>query len=84
MWISGMARGRSVYLSVAFTYRLNDAYDRALAAKGMGFRVVAEGRGVSLMFKEKMVHPLMLVAELREMYPDAATPNPNQAGEEPK
>ncbi len=73
-WSGGLAEwreGDTVYLSVAFTYRLNDAYQRAIAANGLGLRVVAGGPGLALMLREKFIHPLSLVAQVGASYPDA-------------
>lgn len=73
-WGGGLAEwreGDTVYLSVAFTYKLNEAFDKASRAKNLGLRVVAGGPGVVLMRKEKMIHPLMLAAEVGDKYHDA-------------
>lgn len=73
-WIGGLAEwqeGDTVYLSVAFTYKLNEAYQRAIAAKSFGLRVRAGGPGILLMKEHKMIHPLMLIADLSGSFPDA-------------
>lgn len=80
-WIGGLAEWQEdgvCYLSIAFTYKLNDAYQRAMAAKNFGLRVVAGGPGIALMREHKMIHPLMMVAELGDSYPDViAKHNPD-------
>lgn len=73
-WIGGLAEWQeegTYYLSVGFTYKLDEAYQRAVAAKNMGLKVKAGGPGLALMRKEKMIHPLMMVAELGDNCPDA-------------
>ena len=45
-WVGGLAEwteGKTAYLSVAFTWRLPDAYQRALSYKMFGFTVKAGG-----------------------------------------
>ncbi len=72
-WVGGLAEWRdetTCYLSIAFSYKLNEAYERAVAAKAFGLQVKAGGPAVGLMQEHKMVHPLMLVAELGDSYPD--------------
>jgi hypothetical protein len=80
-WVGGLAQwkeGEILYLSVAFTYKLNEAYQHAAAARFLGLRVIAGGPGIALMLKHKMVHPLMMVAELGDSYPDViAKHNPD-------
>jgi hypothetical protein len=58
--------GNTAFLSVAFTWRLNDAYSRAVWYKQMGYRVRAGGPGI---FTRK--HFLADVAEIGGDYPDA-------------
>lgn len=75
-WSGGIAEwreGETMYLSVAFTYKLNEAYDRALWGKALGLKVVVGGPALFLVRKHKMQHPLTLLAEVRESYPDAVT-----------
>jgi hypothetical protein len=80
-WSGGLAEWHeedTCYLSIAFTYKLDEAYRRAMVAKQFGSKVVAGGPGVALMLEHKMVHPLMMVAQLGESYPDAiAKHNPD-------
>lgn len=48
-WSGGLAEwieGDTVYLSVAFTWRLDDAYQRAVFYKSMGYKVRAGGPGL--------------------------------------
>lgn len=70
-WIGGLAEwqdGDTTYLSVAFTWKLDEAYSRALFAKALGRRVVAGGPAL---FLEKMRHELAEIAEIGKSYPDA-------------
>jgi len=68
-WVNGLAEwveGDTAYLSIAFTWRLNDAYQRAIWHRQMGLRVRAGGPGI---FTRK--HYLADVAEIGGDYPDA-------------
>lgn len=68
-WIGGLAEwteGGTAYLSIAFTWRLNDAYQRACWHRAQGYRVRAGGPGV---FTRK--HFLADVAEIGGDIPDA-------------
>lgn len=70
-WVGGLAEwndGDTTYLSVAFTWKLDQAYARALFAKAQGRRVVAGGPALFLV---KMQHELSEVAEIQSSYPDA-------------
>lgn len=72
-WIGGLAEwheGDIAYLSVAFTWKLDDAYSRALFAKACGRRVIAGGPAL---FQIKMQHELVEVAEIGNEYPEAVT-----------
>lgn len=72
-WIGGLAEWResnTTYLSVAFTWKLDEAYSRALFAKNCGQRVIAGGPALFLV---KMQHELAEVAEVRKDYADAVT-----------
>lgn len=77
-WIGGLAEweeGETTFLSVGFTWKLNEAYSRAQFAKAQGRRVVAGGPGLFLV---KMKHILADVAEVGESFPDAIfRHNPN-------
>lgn len=77
-WVGGLAEWSekdTSYLSVAFTYKLDEAYTRALFARACGQRVVAGGPALFLV---KMQHILTDVAEIRKDYPDAiAKHNPD-------
>jgi len=77
-WVGGLAEWReedTAYLSVAFTYKLDEAYSRALFARACGQKVVAGGPALFLV---KMQHILADVAEIRKDYPDAiAKHNPD-------
>jgi hypothetical protein len=68
-WVNGLAEwtdGDTAYLSVAFTWRLQDAYMRAVNYRQQGYRVRAGGPGV---FVPKTF--LTDVAEVGGDYPDA-------------
>lgn len=77
-WSGGLAEwedGDTTFLSVAFTWKLDEAYTRALWAKAMGRRVVAGGPAL---FLAKMKHRLADVAEVGGDFPDAiARHNPD-------
>jgi hypothetical protein len=73
-WTGGLAEweeGNTTYLSVAFTYLLNKAFDRAQQAKFFGRKVIAGGPALFLMKEGKMTHPLSLIAEIGSFYEDA-------------
>ena len=68
-WIGGLAEwteGDVAYISIAFTWLLNDAWTRARWYKQLGYRVRAGGPGI---FTRK--HFLADVAEIGGDYPDA-------------
>ncbi|MBN9525764.1 MAG: hypothetical protein J0H82_06165 [Alphaproteobacteria bacterium] len=68
-WSNGLAewtQGDTAFLSVAFTWRLDDAYMRALWYRAQGYRVRAGGPGI---FTRK--HYLADVAEIGGEIPDA-------------
>lgn len=68
-WVGGLAEwteGDTVHLSIAFTWLLNEAYQRAIFWKAQGYKVRAGGPGV---FTQK--HYLADVAELGGDIPDA-------------
>lgn len=70
-WIGGLAEwteGDTLYLSVAFTWKLDEAYARAVFARAMGKRVIAGGPALFLV---KMQHEISDVAEIGTEYPDA-------------
>lgn len=72
-WVGGLAEwqdGDTTYLSVAFTWKLDEAYSRALFAKSCGQRVIAGGPALFLV---KMQHELAEVAEIGKDFPDAIT-----------
>lgn len=75
-WVNGLAEwteGDTAYLSIAFSWRLDDAYQRALWYRALGYRVRAGGPGI---FTRR--HYLADVAELGGEYPDAvARHNPD-------
>lgn len=77
-YIGGLAEweeGDTTYLSVAFTWKLNDAYARAQFATALGKRVVAGGPALFLV---RMQHILSEIAEINKDYPDAiARHNPD-------
>ena len=70
-WIGGLAEwreGDTVYLSVAFTWLLDDAYQRAQFAKAQGLDVIAGGPALFLVQNK---HKLADVALILKDYPDA-------------
>jgi hypothetical protein len=70
-WAGGLAQweeGDTLFLSVAFTYLLDQAYATALFARACGKKVIAGGPALFLV---KMQHVLAEVAEIRQHYPDA-------------
>jgi hypothetical protein len=74
-WISGLARwevDRTVYYSIAFTWKLDEAFSMALFDKALGKRVVAGGPAL---FLTKMSHEIATVAEVGSVfgYPDAVS-----------
>lgn len=72
-WSGGLAQwheGDTTYLSVAFTWKLDEAYTRARFAKACGQRVIAGGPALFLV---KMQHELADVAEIGTHYPEAVT-----------
>ena len=72
-WIGGLAEwqeGETTFLSVAFTWKLDEAYSRARFAKACGQRVIAGGPALFLV---KMQHELVEVAEIGKDYPEAVT-----------
>lgn len=78
-WVNGLAEwddGDTVYLSVVFTWRLNDAYMRAQWNKALGKKVKIGGPAL---FLNQMKHRVFEVAdEVGGDYPDALKHhNPN-------
>lgn len=70
-WVGGYAEwvdGDTAYLSIAFTWLLDQAYSRALFYRAMGYKVRAGGPALFLV---KMKHEIEDVAELGGEYPDA-------------
>lgn len=70
-WVGGLAEwdeGDTTYLSVAFTWRLDDAYQRAIFHRARGQNVVAGGPAL---FLKKMRERLEDVAEIRDHYEGA-------------
>jgi hypothetical protein len=69
--IAGWEDSGTAYLSVAFTYKLDEAMRRAQQAKFFGFNVVVGGPALFLMRQGKMTHPISLIAQIGDSYPDA-------------
>lgn len=70
-WVGGLAQWETddtLYLSVAFTWKLEEAYSRAIFARALGKRVIAGGPALFLV---QMKHRLADVAEIGRDYPDA-------------
>lgn len=77
-WSGGLAEweeGATTYLSVAFTWKLDEAHSRAMFARALGRRVIVGGPALFLV---KMQHRITEVAEYGPTYPDAiARQNPD-------
>ena len=70
-WIGGLAEwddGDTKYLSVAFTWLLEAAYQRAIFARACGQKVIAGGPALYL---KTMKHRIEDVAQIGKEYPDA-------------
>lgn len=70
-WVGGLAEwdeGDTTYLSVAFTWLLDRAANRAMIARALGKRVIAGGPAL---FLKSMRHELEGFAEIAKDYPDA-------------
>jgi len=70
-WVGGLAEwadGDTTYLSVAFTWKLDEAYSRAIFARVCGMKVIAGGPALYL---KSMKHRIEDVAEINREYPDA-------------
>lgn len=70
-WIGGLAEwrvGNLVFLSVAFTWKLEEAHDRAVFARAQGLKVLAGGPALFLVQNK---HKLADVAEIGAHAPDA-------------
>ena len=70
-WIGGLAEwveGDTAFLSVAFTWKVKEAFSRAVFLKAQGFKVKAGGPGL---FINSMRKELESVAEVGGTYPDA-------------
>jgi len=77
-WAGGLAEwseGETTFLSVAFTWKLEEAYNRALFARAQGKRIIAGGPAL---FLTQMKHRLTDVAEVGTSSQDAvARHNPD-------
>lgn len=73
-WVNGLAEwieDETTYLSVAFTWRLEDAYSRAQFAKALGYKVHIGGPAL---FLNQMKHQVFGIAdEIGGDYPEAVT-----------
>lgn len=70
-WIGGLAEwdeGDTTYLSIAFTWLLDKAANRAMIARALGKRVIAGGPAL---FLKSMRHELEDFAEIAKDYSDA-------------
>ena len=75
-WIGGYAEwsddeARTAYLSVAFSWFVDRAAQRALSYRMLGWRVLVGGPGVFLLQKAKTRHELFDLAEYGTSYPEA-------------
>jgi hypothetical protein len=78
-WIDGLAdwvEGDTAYLSVAFTWRIDDAYTRAIWHRALGRKVIAGGPAL---FLPKMRRLIESVAQVGDHYPDAIARHNPQA-----
>jgi hypothetical protein len=76
-WCGGLSwwvEGETAFISVAFTWRLPEAYSRAVWYRSQGYKVVAGGPGI---FTQKKY--LAGVAEIGKEYPDAVAKQNPQA-----
>lgn len=72
-WSGGLAEwdeGDTTYLSIAFTWLLDRAANRAMIARALGKRVIAGGPALFLV---SMQHELAEIAEVGKTYPEAVT-----------
>ena len=72
-WVKGLAEwqeGETLFLSVAFTWMLDEAYRRAQFARAQGLHVRAGGPAL---FLAQMKHRLVDIAEIGTHYPEAVT-----------
>jgi hypothetical protein len=70
-WVGGLAEwtdGDTAYLSVAFTWLLDQAYAKAIWYRAIGYKVKAGGPAL---FLGSMRHEIQDVAEIGKEYPDA-------------
>jgi hypothetical protein len=78
-WVRGLAEwqdGNTVYLSIAFTWKVADAIDRAEKHRFFGRRVVAGGPALFVKHMRDLISP---VAEVQDYYPDALVKHNPQA-----
>lgn len=70
-WIGGLAewvRGDTAYLSVAFTWKIDEAIEKAMMHRFQGRKVIAGGPGLFTSQIRKVIEPY---AEIGTEYPDA-------------
>lgn len=70
-WSGGLAEwhdGDTCYLSIVFTWKLDEAYSRAIFARALGKKVIAGGPAL---FQVKMQHEISDVAQIGKDYTDA-------------
>jgi hypothetical protein len=70
-WVGGLAEwtdGDTAYLSVAFTWSIDQAFERAVWWRALGYRVIAGGPAF---FLPKLRREIAAVAEIADDYPDA-------------
>lgn len=75
-WSDGIAEwedGDTTMLSVAFTYKLNEAFDRAQRARFFGHKVIVGGPAFFLMREGKFHHPIELITTMGDSYHEAVT-----------
>jgi hypothetical protein len=70
-WVGGLAEwqdGNTLFLSVAFTWKLTEAYERAVFARAMGYEVRVGGPSLALPQNRKRFDG---IAEYAKAFPDA-------------
>lgn len=78
-WVGGLAEwqeGDTLYLSVAFTWKIDAAFERAQFAKAQGLHVVVGGPSLALNQNRER---LSGIAEYRKSYPDAIARHNSEA-----
>lgn len=78
-WVDGLAEwteGDTAYLSIAFTWKLREARDRARSYAALGYKVIAGG---SALFLPSWKHYMEADAQIGAVYPDVVSKHNPQA-----